>query len=88
IERRIILRGFVHKVVVISTKPLALEAEIYSDFGVFRGSKFAVLPSTGSQETTRKGDFDRESLNPIGLSMPSMTEFELPLKGSRGRSRT
>ncbi|WP_395095107.1 hypothetical protein, partial [Armatimonas sp.] len=28
IERRIILRGFVHKVVVISTKPLALEAEI------------------------------------------------------------
>lgn len=55
IERRIILRGFVHKVVVISTKPLALEAEIYSDFGVFRGSKFEVLPSTGSQETTRKG---------------------------------
>jgi site-specific DNA recombinase len=55
-ERRQVLRGFVHQVVVTSTKPLTLEAEIYSDFGVFSGgSKFEVLSSTGSQITTKRG---------------------------------
>lgn len=54
-ERRTILRGFVHRVTVISPKPLSLEAEIYSDFGVSSGTQFEVSPSTGSQNATKQG---------------------------------
>lgn len=66
-ERRVILRGFVHKVTILSPKPLSLEAEIYSDFGVSQGTQIEVLSSMGSQETTKRG---QSALD--GITLPTL----------------